>query len=210
VKLVLFVEGHTEKRVLGDFLKRWLDPRLSRPVGIKIVRFEGWSDYHEEIATKVSLNLSGKAGADVVAGIGLLDLFGPDFYPGHAKTANERYAWAKQHLEQKVEHPRFRQHFAVHETEAWLLAHPELPREVRTALPGKCAYPEKVNFDEPPAKLLGRLYRDKLGRSYKKVIDGSNLFQTLAPDSVVEKCPYLRRMLDDMLELALRQPRTDL
>ena len=200
MKLVLFVEGRTEKKVLGDFLKSWLDPRLSRPVGIKIVRSEGWSDYYDEIATRVSLNLSGKAGADVVAGIGLLDLFGPTFYPSHIRTADERYAWGKQHLEQRVGHPKFRQHFAVHETEAWLLAHPDLP--VKAALPGKCAHPERVNFDEPPARLLTRLYRDKLRRPYKKVIDGSNLFQTLAPDPVTERCPYLKRMLEEMLALA--------
>lgn len=202
MKLVLFVEGHTEKRVLGSFFKRWLDPQLSRPVGIKIVRFEGWNEYYREIATKVSLNLSGRAGEDVIAGIGLLDLYGPTFYPGNARTVEERYDWARRHLEQRVGHSRFRQHFAVHETEAWLLPHPDLPREVRSALPGRCAHPERVNFDEPPAKLLSRLYWEKLGRTYRKVIDGSNLFQTLAPEQASAKCPYLKRMLDDLLDLA--------
>lgn len=198
MKFVLFVEGHTEK-VLGSFLKRWLDPRLSRPVGIKIVRSEGWNDYYGEIRTRVSLNLSGKAGADVIAGIGLLDLFGLT-YPGHAGTVEARYAWARKDLEQRVDHPKFRQHFAVHETEAWLLAHPDLP--VKNALPGKCAHPERVNFDDPPARLLSRLYKEKLGKPYKKVIDGSNLFQTLAPEPVTEKCPYLKWMLEEMLALA--------
>ncbi len=41
MKFVLFVEGHTEKAAVGPFLKRWLDPQLSSPVGIKTVRFEG-------------------------------------------------------------------------------------------------------------------------------------------------------------------------
>lgn len=201
MKLVLFVEGHTE-RALPAFFKRWLDSRLPRPVGIRTVHFNGWRHYDDEIATKVELNLSGKAGADVVAGIGLLDLYGPDFYPKSATTPADRYSWAKKHLEEKVDHPRFRQHFAVHETEAWLLAAPEnLPREVRTALPPRSTRPEEVNFDEPPGKLLGRLYREKLSRSYKKVIDGGDLFRALPPEQAAEKCPHLKSLLNEMLEL---------
>ncbi len=79
MKIVLFVEGHTEKRALPEFFKRWLDPRLPSPLGIKTVRFEGWRDYVGEIHKKVHLQLSGRSGADVVAAIGLLDLYGPTF-----------------------------------------------------------------------------------------------------------------------------------
>jgi hypothetical protein len=203
MKLVLFVEGVTERKGLPEFLKRWLDPKLSRPIGIKVVQFQGSPAYYEEIETRVDLALSGKGGADVVAAIGLLDLYGLSFCPADQTTAEARKAWAKEHLEKRVGNPRFRQHFAVHETEAWLLAHPEnLPPEVQKALPGKAARPETVNFDEPPGKLLGRLYQEKLGRGYKKVIDGTNLFQLLSPDRAYEKCPALKALLDDMLSLA--------
>jgi hypothetical protein len=203
MKFVLFVEGHTERKALPDFLKRWLDVRLPRKVGIKIVRFEGLNDYCGEIAKKVELNLGGKAGADVIAGIGLLDLYGPKFYPADKTSAAERYDWAKSWLEARVGHPRFHQHFAVHETEAWLLADPtRLPAPVEQSLPGKCARPESVNFNEPPAKLLERLYKEKLGRPYKKLIDGANLFAKLSPDVAQAKCPYLGRLLQDMLSLA--------
>lgn len=202
MKFVLFVEGSTE-RALRDFLRSWLDARLPQRVGIKVVRFEGWRDYYDGIVRKVELSLSGKSGADVIAAIGLIDLYGPTFYPPDRKGASERYAWAKRHLEEKVGHPRFRQHFAVHETEAWLLADPGiLPREVSTALPGRCSQPEEVNFEEPPAKLLARLYRARLGKPYKKVIDGTNLFQSLQPERAAEKCPALRALLEDMLRLA--------
>src|SRR5213593_573165 len=109
MKFVLFVEGDTEKRVLADFLRRWLDPRLPQRVGIKLVGFEGWRDYYDKIAKKVEWNLSGKAGADVIAAIGLLDLYGPDFYPPDRTSANERLAWGKAHLEKRVDHSRFHQ-----------------------------------------------------------------------------------------------------
>ncbi len=203
MRFVVFVEGETEKEALRTFLKRWLDARLPSRVGINMVRFEGSSHYIEGIDKKVRLDLSGKAGTEIIAGIGLLDLYGLGFYPDHVRDVKERYAWAKSHLESKVDHPRFRQHFAVHETEAWLLAQPEIfPREVKDALPGRSSHPETVNFDEPPARLLARLYRDKLGRKYKKVIDGTNLFRNLSPDRAYEKCPYLKALLDDMLALA--------
>lgn len=204
MKLVLFVEGHTEKKALPEFLKRWLDPRPPQPIGINIVRFEGWHDYVDDIAKKVALNLSGKTGADKVGAIGLLDLYGPTFYPSHAASVAERYAWAKQDLEGKVNHPRFRQHFAVHETEAWLLSQPGLlPKAIGAALPGRCNQPETVNFDEPPAKLLDRLYREKQRTAYKKVTDGANLFRNLSPDIARNACPKLADLLDDMLALAL-------
>ncbi len=203
MKFVLFVEGYTEKQALRGFAKRWLYPRLPQPVGIRVVRFDGWRDYVKDIQKKVALNLSGRAGADAIAGIGLLDLYGPTFYPTGASTVQQRYSWAKQELEKTVNHAKFRQHFAVHETEAWLLADPGiLPSPVGDALPGNCAQPETVNFVEPPAKLLDRLYRLKLNAAYKKVTDGANLFQALAPDAPYAKCPYLKQLLDDMLSLA--------
>src|SRR6476659_2709531 len=116
MRVVLFVEGDTEAGV-RDLLLRWLSlshlPGGKR-VGITTVRFRGWSSYHDEIAEKVRLNLSK---ADVIGGIGLLDLYGPP-YPKNKRSVEERYRWAKERLEKKVAHPKFRQHFAVHETEA--------------------------------------------------------------------------------------------
>jgi hypothetical protein len=95
MKFVLFVEGHTEKKSLPQFLKRWLDPRLTKPVGIKIVRFDGWSDFVKSAPTKALLYLNGPDRDDIAAVIGLLDLYGPTFYPENKQTANERYDWAK-------------------------------------------------------------------------------------------------------------------
>jgi Domain of unknown function (DUF4276) len=203
VKFILFVEGGTERKVLREFLKRWLDPQLRQPIGIDIVEFEGWSDYDNSIKRKVELNMSGRKGQDALGGLGLIDLYGPTFYPKNIAEASERLAWGRDYFEKKVGHPQFRQYFAVHETEAWLLSEAKvLPAPVARALPGKCANPEIVNFDEPPSKLLSRLYWERLRRKYKKVVDGSALFRQIDPQVAYSKCPSLVMLLDDMLALA--------
>ncbi|PYQ67909.1 MAG: hypothetical protein DMF53_00900 [Acidobacteria bacterium] len=202
MRFILFIEGQTEEALPG-FLKRWLDPRLPSRVGIKTICFKGLHKYYSGIKSQVDLNLASNSRKEIIAAIGLIDLYGPTFYPSGVTEPAGRYTWAKKHLEQRVGHPKFRQHFAVHETEAWLLADPEaLPREIRNTLPAKISRPEAINFNEPPASLLNRVYRERLGKGYRKTIDGPNLFQSLSPDRAYEKCPALKALLDDMLSLA--------
>ena len=59
MKFILFVEGHTEKKALPAFLKRWLDEKLESPVGIQAVRFEGWADFTKGVRKKALLHLNG-------------------------------------------------------------------------------------------------------------------------------------------------------
>ncbi|PYS77020.1 MAG: hypothetical protein DMF67_12680 [Acidobacteria bacterium] len=202
MRFVLFVEGDTE-RALPAFLKRWLDPKLPRRVGITPVRFTGWAELRREVRKRAHLHLNGPQADEIIAVIALLDLYGPDFYPAHLTDAGERYDWAKSEIEREVGHAKFRQFFAVHETEAWLLSQPELfPAEVRRGFPSRVDKPETVNFTEPPAQLLGRLYRDGLRRAYKKIVNGKELFDRTDPDIACNKCPRLKELLDEMLRLA--------
>ena len=200
MNFVLLVEGDTEKKTLADFFKRWLDPKLKRRVGFKVVKCSGWADLVKESPKKAKLHLEEK---DVIAVFALLDLYGPTIYPDALKSVSERYKWAKSHLEGRVDDTRFRQHFAVHETEAWLFSNPALfPNAVKDALPAGARKPEEINFDQPPSKLLGKLYKEKTGRGYKKVAHGKDLFDRLDPEAAYGKCPYLKRLLDDMLKMA--------
>ena len=200
MKFILFVEGYTEKKALSHFLKRWIDPKLDQRVGLKVVRFEGWPELIKETPKKAKLYLEDN---DVIAVFALLDLYGPTIYPDGMWGAPGRYKWAKSHLEGKVDNARFRQHFAIHETEAWLLSNPDLfPRAVKDALPSRIRNPEEINFDQPPSKLLGKLYKEKTRRRYKKVAHGKALFDKLDPSMAYNKCPHLKCLLDDMLELA--------
>ena len=207
MKFILFVEGYTEDKSLPQFLKKWLDPQLTEPVGVKTVRFEGWPELIKDAPRKTALHLNGPAKKDIIAIISLLDLYGPTFYPTQITGSEERYAWAKKDIEGRVDNPKFFQFFAVHEIEAWLLSEPNIfPTAVAKALPTrKIQYPETVNFDEPPAKLLERLYPLHIGRSYKKVVNGKELFSKLDPNQAYKKCPKLKLLLDKMLELARQE-----
>jgi hypothetical protein len=203
MKFVLFVEGYTEQKAVPSFLKRWLDPRLGQPVGIKPVRFEGWPELVDDVEKKARLYLEGSAGSDVIAVVSLLDLYGPTIYPPDRQSAADRDQWGREHIEKKVNHEKFRHFFAVHETEAWLLSQPEIfPDEIRRVFPKKVTTPEQVNFNEPPACLLKNLYMQVTRKPYKKVVDGGQLFGKLDPDVAYDKCPRLKALLDEMLTLA--------
>lgn len=203
MKFVLFVEGYTEKDALPAFLKRWLDPKLEKPVGIKTVKFEGWAALRKDVRKKALLYLNGPQSQDIVAVIGLLDLYGPGFYPSHLIRADDRYNWAKKDIEDEVAHPKFRQFFAVHEVEAWLLSQPKLfPSLVRDSFPVRINQPETINFNEPPSKLLQRLFQNRIKQTYKKVTHGKDLFDRLDPSIAYENCPRLKELLDEMLDLA--------
>jgi hypothetical protein len=194
--LLLYVEGETEEAALPDFVSRWL---LGQGLAceIKSVRFEGVGGYLREFSKRAKRDLSGGYVRGIV---GLIDLYGSKLsYP--TGSVEEKYSWAKNELEHRVAHERFRQHFAVHETEAWLLSGEKLfPPPIDVRLPK--TPPEGVNFQSPPAKLLQQLYSTHLDRNYGKRIDGTELFQKLDPNIAYSRCPHLKLLLDDILALA--------
>jgi hypothetical protein len=203
VKFVLFVEGHTERKAVPSFIKRWLDPKLSKAVRVQSVGFDGWSEFQRKIVRSSRIHLNGPGSEEIIGAIGLLDLYGPTFYPDHLSSQKDRHVWATAHFEAKITHPKFKMFFAVHELEAWILSQPQLlPAAVKNGLPGRIEQPESINFNEPPAKLLDRLYRAHTRSGYKKLVDGSTLFSRLDPAVAYSKCPYLARMLDEMLLMA--------
>ena len=60
------------------------------------------------------------------------------------------------------------------------------------------ARPEAFCDNDLPSKLLGRLYREKTKREYKKRSHGAELFSRLDPDRAAAKCPALKALLDDL------------
>jgi hypothetical protein len=79
-RVALFVEGDTERgearrRTLSAFFHRWLDPQLpsASKVGITPVKFQGVSNYLDDLPQKVALYLD-DGRANFV--FGLIDLYG--------------------------------------------------------------------------------------------------------------------------------------
>ena len=58
--------------------------------------------------------------------------------------------------------------------------------------------PEKVNFQEPPAKLLKRFMKGR----YRKTVLANKIFPKVDPNVAYQKCPNLRLMLNEILEVA--------
>ncbi len=203
MRFVLLVEGHAENVAAGEFLRRWLDPKLTTRVGVKVVNFKGNATLVRKIVAKAQDYLDGPDAPEIIAVIGLLDLYGLDIYPPKLTTAKERHDWAVKDIQRQVNRQKFRMFFAVHEFEAWILSQPDIfPRSVRDALPKAISQPEGVNFNEPPAKLLNKVYRSCTGKNYKKTTYGKTLFGKLDPIVAAGKCPYLKDMLAEMLQLA--------
>lgn len=197
MKLALFVEGETEK-YLREFLKPWLDPKLGQSIDISVVNLNGVGNYLKDFDERARRDLRKGHLCGVV---GLIDFYGSGLRYPH-ETVEKNYAWAKRELEQRVGESRFRQHFAVHETEAWLLSDPQIfPTGIAGHLP-KQPNPETINLQHPPSKRLKDLYRTKLNRTYEKPLDGSTLFRKLDPEVAYSRCPHLQLLLDDMLSLA--------
>ena len=203
MKFILFVEGYTERDVMAQFLKRWLDPRLQQNIAVELVRFEGWQEMVKDIPKKALMYLEGPENQDIISVVGLLDLYGPTFYPMSKNNVQERLDWAKHEIESKVQHEKFKMFFAVHEVEAWLLSQPDIfPKEIQKHLKEESKNPENVDFDEPPAKFLDKIFMKETKRGYKKTVHGSQLFRKLDPNTAYSKCPNLKKMLDYMLEEA--------
>lgn len=205
-QILLLVEGETERGkaqqpTLPEFFHRWLDPQLpdGRKVGVKAHCFRGVNKYEKDFVQVTKDHLD-SGGAQFV--VGLLDYYGlpPSFTQGaEGESVHARIRRATQFCVQQVPaglRHRFRQHFAVHETEAWLLSDPGLWNErVRTAIKGRP--PETINLAEPPAQLLARCVKD-----YKKTTAARSKFPQLDPQRAYEACPYLRLLMHDLLTIA--------
>mgnify|MGYP001105477887 CR=1 FL=1 len=208
-RIALFVEGDTERgdarrKTLPTFFHKWLDPRLPKGARVGIVprRFQGVSEFLDDLPKTVRAYLD-RGQANFV--VGLVDLYGlpPDRIDlSGCASIKEKVSKARQYIRNLVPAEfgnRFRQHFAVHEVEAWLLAYPEKwPPEVRDQI--KKRPPERVNFKEPPAKFLKRI----LGGRYKKTVYAKNLFPNVDPQQAIDKCPFLKLLAEDLLEIARR------
>ncbi len=200
-RIALFVEGETEL-ALPPFFHRWLDPQLpaAGKVGITPVKFQGIANYLDDVAAKTEMYLDQRR-ANVI--VGVVDLYGlpsTRINLSTHTTLKDKVVAARAYVRQLIPtrlQPYFRQHFAVHETEAWLLAYPdEWPPAIRGPITERP--PEEMNFHEPPSKLLTRL----LGGEYKKIVRARNILGRVDAQVAITACPFLGLLAEDLLGLA--------
>lgn len=170
--------------------------------GIRIdaVRFHGIGDYLNDVRQKVELYIR-QGQANFI--FGLVDLYGlpsEELGLSNCGSVAERFKSARAQIRKLIPTEcasQFRQHFAVHEVEAWLLAYPEaFPKDVRNRLPKRD--PETVNLNDHPSKLLRRL----MGGRYKKTVFAYSVLSKVDPQQAIYKCPYLKLFVDDLLQVA--------
>ena len=203
MRFVLLLEGATERLVIPAFFKAWLDPQLNRPVRITPIAFKGAARFQSEYRAHVLEHLSRPDQIEIIATVGLLDLYGLPAMPAKLKSVDERYASAEKKFNDGIKDSRFKMFFAVHELEAWLLSDLTIfPPPVQSGLAGRDSRPEDVNFDLPPSRLLRKVYRERLKMEYMKTVHGAELFRKLDPQVASNKCPRLKGMLDWMLQAA--------
>lgn len=203
MRFELLTEGRTEKKAVRQFLHHAINSRLTSNVGLAITGFEGNGEYLRKVARKAQMFLNAPDAAEVIAVVGLLDLYGLPEQWQLGSTSEERYGEVKRQMEEQVGDRRFRQFFAVHETEAWLLSDPGVfPAGVQVRLQAVSRYPERVDLIDPPARRLNAAYQQELKRGYRKLVDGQALFSKLDPQTVMDKCPFFVAMIDEMVHLA--------
>ena len=205
MRIVVLVEGETEKQVLRGFFRAWLKSQQITSVGLDCHSFDGCDHMENDLCDWVHDRLASRSGSQVCGIVGLMDLHGPDFLEGD--TPRARYVFGQQHFTKHIQDDRFRMHFAVPETEAWLFGHSDVfDARILKRLPKHArSQPEQLRSPKLPAKLLNDAYEHVHNRSYQKVKDGKKLFEKCDPAVAADACPFLKELLADLLELA-RKP----
>lgn len=114
MKFLIYVEGELEYRAVPRFVSGWLNDQLGNNVCVDCINFGGngalWTRGHKDAIAELSRPKSAK---ELIALVSLLDLFRLTEYPKTVRSTADRYAWAKKYAEDRVDHPKFKQHFAV-------------------------------------------------------------------------------------------------
>ena len=139
---------------------------------------------------------------DIIAVVGLLDLYGLPIIPDNIYNVDDKVKWGRKHFQDIIGDDRFKMFFSIHEVESWLFSSPSIfPKEVQKSINALSRNPEQINFENPPAERLNAIYNKNLKKGYKKVEYGTQLFECLDPLVVRQKCPYFKQMVDELNSL---------
>jgi hypothetical protein len=201
MRFILIVEGDTEKRSIESLIRNSIKIKTDQNIGVDAINVKGFGNFKKDLQKRVEKHLTGPGNQEIIAIIGLMDLYISPYAKDVHLSLDERISMGTRELEQLVATNMFHMFFAVHEIEAWLLSDSEkFNNRIRQKI-HQITEPEKVNNDEPPSHYLKKLYSEHLNRGYKKTVDGVNLMKKIDPEKVYQKCPNYRKMIDTMVSL---------
>ena len=202
MRFILIVEGDTEKRSIEGLIRKHLSEKTGQKIGVTAINIKGYGNFIRDLPQKVKKYLTGPDKDEILAVVGLMDLYKTPYTHEVNCPIRERILEETRHFEELVLQDRFRMFFAVHEYEAWLLSDfDKFDPSIKSKIASHARNPEEVNTDEPPSKFLKRLYSEYLHREYKKTVDGKVLMGRIDPQKVYEKCPNYRVMFDFFISL---------
>lgn len=195
----LLVEGYTERAALQQFLRRALAGRGRTGIGFRT--YMSGSGGNSRYVAEFPI-LARKAAVHGFV-FGLLDLHRlPATVLPHGRLPTAAaVSTAKRALEERLPsdlRSRVRQHFAVHEVEAWILAG-SAPAERGIEIPKAWHNrPEELDGDQPPSARLDDCFRPRFGVRYDKAVHGPQLLARTDPAEVLERCPHFRLLVEDI------------
>jgi hypothetical protein len=96
-------------------------------------------------------------------------------------------------------------HVSVHEIEAWILAEgAALWQRLQDPSIRPDPQAELKDFQKPPKKRIGALFRRSKKTSYRETLEAQPLFSKMSFQPVYDSCRYFRKFYDD-LKAAARQ-----
>lgn len=211
MKVWVFVEGRSDVQALAALWGRWMQQLRGNGCGVKFTPLDSKPRYLNKIGHRVAEKLVHDKG-DVAIGL-------PDFFPNRdfantvhrhdslrglqdvqtrlvrigLKRQGVRAADIDSHI------GRFYPSAMKHDMEVLVLSAPKQlqARLDMSNMPGSWRQPpEEQNQDNPPKKIVERLFSDKLQRRYRGVTDSVAILENADLNDIVMQCPTFRAVMD--------------
>ena len=211
MKVIVYVEGPSDKRAMEHLLEPLLQKARSIGVAIDFIPTEGKRKLIIKTPIKAANILCHDADAVVIAL--------PDLYPKNMGVTHETFPELQEQLQSKfkqilvrkcIDDERLRQRFAIfcfkHDLEALILAAEEqlasrlgIPSVVRTWIRPV----ENQNFNHPPKRIVERIFTEH-GDRYQDTVDAPLILGASDYSVIAERCPQCFKPFVEYLESLTR------
>jgi hypothetical protein len=211
VKVLVYVEGPSDKVALPALLRSIIEEGAQKRVGIQFIPTGGKELLLNNVARKAAAHLSENPTDWVFA---LPDLY-PMAYYGGTSNRHESLTDLRRLLHKKFKgyadelklpadvRLHFRVHCLKHDLEALLLAAvAQLRQRLKTSdrLTGGWKFPvEEQNDNKPPKRIVEALFTKYLKRDYQETVDAPWILERASLDEVLRACaqcldPFIREL----------------